>query len=378
MAMQDTIDRAIAGASLEAIASQINSGNEEVAKAFAQAVDEYNSGNPISNPDYARAFAAITKAYPITPGTMSAEHLGQVYDQFNVDAEPGTGQKIFEGAVKIGMGAIGGAALGSALGGIGAGAGAAGGEEQTTPTTPTDTTDGGGNLWSGIGKVIEGIPGTKEQWQGVVGAGEDRPWWEDIPGTKEQWQGAVGAGAAYAGSQEQQRAAEAAAEKAKMVQPWYETGKSALESQSQLLGLTGTPEQQLAALQSSPGYQFRRQMGEKQLESGLAARGGMGSGKAALSAQQWGQDFASQEYQNRLNQLAGLSSQGYLAGAGLGSELGTAELVKGQARSSGLIGAGEALTGGQIATKTKKPNLNIAGTNSLADLSNYNTGYKLY
>lgn len=347
MAFQDTVNEVITLAGVNGLSNAIAAGDPNAAKA----IDEWNAGQPISDPTWATYLPRIASRYAVNPGELDANRIVEIYNRANKDAEPSAGQQIFEGAVKLGMAYIGGSALAAGLGGAGAAEGAAG-TAGAAPTMATVAPTVG--TTAGIGKIIEDIPGTKQQWQQGIA---------DIPGTKEQWQGAAGAGAAYYGAQDQQRAIEAAAEQAKRVEPWYETGRSALGAQSELLGLTGTPEQQLASLQFSPGYQFRRSMGEKQLESGLAARGGMGSGKAAVTAQKWGQDFASQEYQNRLNQLAGLSSQGYLAGAGLGSELGTAELLKGQARMSGLTGASESLTGGQISSQTKKPSY------SLADLS---------
>lgn len=267
------------------------------------------------------------------------------------------------GAVGLGLAAGAGAGAGAG-GGAGAGAGGAGaagtaaGTAGTVGTAGTaagagtaggtlSTLGGIGSTIAGINKAIEDLPGTKEGITKGI---------QDLPGTREQAQGLLGAGAAYYAGEEQKRAAEAAAQQAKRVEPWYEAGRTALGAQSELMGLTGTPETQLAALQASPGYQFRRQLGERQLTSGLAARGGMGSGKASTAAQQWGQGFASQEYGNRLAQLGGLSSQGYMAGAGLGADLGNLELVKSQARLSGLAGIGDIAMGTTQPAK-KKPGL---------------------
>ena len=139
------------------------------------------------------------------------------------------------------------------------------------------------------------------------------------------------------------------------VAPWLAAGKSALGGQLDLMGLpggtTGEPTNQLAALQSSPGYQFRLEQGRKGLDASVAARGGMGSGKAATGAIDWGQKQASSEYGNRLNQLAALSGTGQTqaqqnvaSGERFASDVGSSTLAAGAARQSGILGAGNALS----------------------------------
>lgn len=76
----------------------------------------------------------------------------------------------------------------------------------------------------------------------------------------------------------------------------------------------------LAALQSSPGYQFRLKQGRQGLDAGLAAMGGMGSGRAMKAGIDYNQNFASNEYGNRLSQLAGLSGTGQATGAGMAGQ----------------------------------------------------------
>lgn len=342
----DPREEAINVSLVSSLVDMANTNPDEIQKSL----DEFNAGTPISNPQLAKMIPRVAYRYGITPGNFNGQTLSAAGQQAAKDAEPGVGNKIIEGVAKIGGAVILGAAAGQLLG-----AGAAGGGGTAAGTAGTAGTAGGtlgtlggiGSTIAGINKAVEDLPGTKEGINKVV---------QNIPGTKEQAQGLLGAGASYYAGEEQKRAAEAAAEQAKRVEPWYEAGRTALGAQSELLGLTGTPETQLAALQASPGYQFRRQMGERQLTSGLAARGGMGSGKAATAAQKWGQDFASQEYGNRLSQLSGLSSGGYLAGANLGTDLGNLELVKSQARLSGLAGIGDIAMGATNPTK-KKPGI---------------------
>jgi len=92
--------------------------------------------------------------------------------------------------------------------------------------------------------------------------------------------------------------------------PWLSAGRTGLDKYQQSLGLNGDTSSVMQELQSSPGYQFRLAQGQRGLNAGLASRGGMGSGKAMNAATQYGQDYASNEYENRLNRLASLSSMG--------------------------------------------------------------------
>jgi len=65
----------------------------------------------------------------------------------------------------------------------------------------------------------------------------------------------------------------------------------------------------MADYQADPGYAFRMSEGLKALDRQAAARGGLISGAALKASQRYGQDLASQEYQNaynRYNQNRGL------------------------------------------------------------------------
>lgn len=109
-----------------------------------------------------------------------------------------------------------------------------------------------------------------------------------------------------------------------------------------------------------PGYAFRLSEGNKALERSAAARGMVMSGKMFKGAQRFGQDLASQEYQNafnryqtnRSNQLnplgtlmaAGQGASNVLSGAAgvLGGQLGENAMGAGNARASGYIGSANA------------------------------------
>ena len=79
-----------------------------------------------------------------------------------------------------------------------------------------------------------------------------------------------------------------------------------------------------------PGYGFRMSEGMKALERSAASRGGLLSGATLKGAQRYGQDLASQEYQNafnryqinrgnQLNPLQSLAGVGQTTAAGLGA-----------------------------------------------------------
>jgi hypothetical protein len=111
-----------------------------------------------------------------------------------------------------------------------------------------------------------------------------------------------------------------------------------------------------------PGYGFRLAEGNKALERSAAARGMVMSGSMLKGAQRFGQDMASNEYQNaynrfqtnrssRLNPLMGLAGAGQgatnvLSGAAgqLGTQLGENAMGAGNARASGYIGSANAYT----------------------------------
>jgi hypothetical protein len=63
--------------------------------------------------------------------------------------------------------------------------------------------------------------------------------------------------------------------------------------------------------QADPGYAFRMSEGMKALERSAAARGGLLSGATLRGTQRYGQDLASQEYQNAFNRFqANRATQG--------------------------------------------------------------------
>lgn len=119
----------------------------------------------------------------------------------------------------------------------------------------------------------------------------------------------------------------------------------------------------MGSLQDDPGYQFRMDQGQKALEASAAARGGLMGGNFGTALTQYGQDYASNEYQNaynrftnnqqqrfgRLSTLAGMgqTANGQLAQAGMNyaNQAGEDMMGAANANAAGRIGSANAWSG---------------------------------
>ena len=144
-----------------------------------------------------------------------------------------------------------------------------------------------------------------------------------------------------------------------------------------------------ADFEADPGYDFRQKEGMQALDRGAAAKGGLLSGAAIKAAQRFGQDLASQEYQNaynrfntnqtnKFNRLASIAGVGQTANNALqtagtnyanamtgisandAANQGNALLAAGSARASGYQGFANAAAGafanyGKNSTPTPTP-----------------------
>jgi len=154
-------------------------------------------------------------------------------------------------------------------------------------------------------------------------------------------------------------------------EPWRQAGINALaQMQAERGGMPAAFTGQVD-LTRDPGYAFRMSEGMKALERSAAARGGLLSGGMLKGIQRFGQDLASQEYQNAYNRalteynarvqreatgynrLAGLAGIGQTATGQLsgvagqyGQAAGEALTSAAAARASGYVGGANALTGG--------------------------------
>lgn len=144
-------------------------------------------------------------------------------------------------------------------------------------------------------------------------------------------------------------------------EPWRKAGEQAL---NKLIPLTDYTPFGMDQFQADPGYAFRLSEGQKALERSAAARGGLLSGSTLKGTQRFGQDLASQEYQNAFNRYqaerqARLQPLQSLAGVGqttaqqigqsgqqMASNVGDMMTSGAAARASGYVGTANALTQG--------------------------------
>ena len=90
--------------------------------------------------------------------------------------------------------------------------------------------------------------------------------------------------------------------------------------------------------QTDPGYQFRFEEGQRALDRGAAARGGLLSGGYGRKAIRYGQGFASNEYTNVYNRIANIAGMGQTAN----QFAGNAAMMGGQMMGAGALNAGTA------------------------------------
>jgi hypothetical protein len=131
------------------------------------------------------------------------------------------------------------------------------------------------------------------------------------------------------------------------VEPWRAAGRDALGQ------LTERIEAGPGEFEKSPGYEARLAEGQRAIERSAAARGNVLSGAAIKSAERYGQDFATRDYDNFLNRyytslspLQQLSGQGvnvaqFQGGAslqGAANIAGLGERAVGQASQTAIYG----------------------------------------
>jgi len=193
----------------------------------------------------------------------------------------------------------------------------------------------------------------------------------------------IGANASRGAAASQERAAQQASDVQRQIferqvelqEPFREAG---LKGQNRLLQLLGLGEDKTAPgfgkyataefgmdkFTADPGYAFRMSEGMKALERSAAARGGLLSGATLKGTQRYGQDLASQEFQNAFNRfqiqrtntlnpyqaLSGTAqtSANVLGGQAseLGRQLGSNIIGGGNAAAAGQIGSANAIVGG--------------------------------
>ena len=139
--------------------------------------------------------------------------------------------------------------------------------------------------------------------------------------------------------------------------PWLTTGKDALGKLSDMTkdGSDYMRGFNLSDFQADPGYQFRMDEGQKALERSAAANGNLNSGATLKALSRYGQDYASNEYNNAYNRwnndhtttwnrLSSLAGMGQTQSA----QLGNWGQQTGALMGNNIIGAGNAIAAGKI------------------------------
>jgi hypothetical protein len=153
-------------------------------------------------------------------------------------------------------------------------------------------------------------------------------------------------------------------------EPFRQAGLTTQNELLRQMGLSGDPNSagygnllrnfSAEDFQADPGYAFRMSEGLKALDRTAAARGGMISGAAQKAAARYGQDLASQEYQNAYGRYMGNKASNYnmltgqqavgqnatnvqtQAAGNYGQQAGQTLMDMGNARASGYMGAANA------------------------------------
>lgn len=147
--------------------------------------------------------------------------------------------------------------------------------------------------------------------------------------------------------------------------PYTQAGADALK---QLMGGMGQDGQFMQSytgqdLYNDPSYQFRLQQGQNAIQSGAAAQGGLLSGATQKALMNYGQEAASQEFQNaynrfnadqtnQYNRLAHLVGIGQNAAAGVGN----AGLQTGQAIANNTMSGANSQAAGVVAAGNRQAN----------------------
>lgn len=146
------------------------------------------------------------------------------------------------------------------------------------------------------------------------------------------------------------------------VAPWREAGVTALDEIGRMLK-AGPGE-----FTESPGYQFRLGEGVKALDRSAASRGNVLSGAQQKGVTRFGQDYATNEYDNFLRRYYEKMNPHFTL-AGYGS--GAAGTSAGNAMTTGTTGASNLLTGTNAAYGPMLDAMNSQAGNVM-NLFNYN------
>lgn len=125
--------------------------------------------------------------------------------------------------------------------------------------------------------------------------------------------------------------------------PFLERGQLGMQAYMSELGLGKAPAG-YGGFEASPGYQYRLDQGNANINALAGAKGGLNSGATRLALMRQGQGMASDEYGQYMNRLAGVSDMGLGAA---GNQATAANAFAGQANSA-LANRGNAAAAGSI------------------------------
>lgn len=149
-----------------------------------------------------------------------------------------------------------------------------------------------------------------------------------------------------------------------VLNPYEETGRSAMREEAALSGALG-PEAQQAALDAfieSPGQKYLREQQERSLLRNTAAIGGLGGGNVRTALQEQAMGIAATDQQRHLTNLRSLAERGYgaagqIAGLETGAAANLAELANALGiNSQQLI----TMTQGQLADLAERTGIRLA------------------
>ena len=147
--------------------------------------------------------------------------------------------------------------------------------------------------------------------------------------------------------------------------PYADAGKTSLDQLMGQMGPDGYFNQTYTGqdIYSDPSYQFRLQQGQDAIQSSAAAKGGLLSGATLKALQGYGQDMASQEYQNAYNRFNADQTNQYnrlsnLVGVGqnAAAQQGNAGAQTAQAVANNTMAGANAQAAGQIAAGNRTAN----------------------
>lgn len=162
--------------------------------------------------------------------------------------------------------------------------------------------------------------------------------------------------------------------------PYADAGRDSLAQLMGQMGPNGYFSQTYTGqdIYSDPSYQFRLQQGQDAIQSSAAARGGLLSGATLKALQGYGQDMASQEYQNAYNRFNADQTNQYnrlsnLVGVGqnAAAQQGNAGAQTAQAVANNTMAGANAQAAGQIAAGNRTAN----NFNALLGVGNMVSGF---